>query len=221
MSNLPMGSLKKAYDVTRTSLSGKGWTAKIKTRSEDQDGVSADTLIPSTNLTNILSFESGLKGVTINLYRYEVRKNDRKELIDHVFIQLENWRGENELNLYIGAPNVDLCKKIGAIFERELHLKRKPEPPKHHDNNLQLLHERAEPKASSNTSHTVTQPNSYPEEKPKLQYPDKITLNWLREHAPLSFWKWPLIALFTAFTLGLKLGEYKWVTHVWNRIWPF
>jgi hypothetical protein len=47
------------------------------------------------------------------------------------------------------------------------------------------------------------------EKKPEAEipYPDKITLKWLSQHAPLSLWAWLLSILSVAFILGITFSE--------------
>jgi hypothetical protein len=41
----------------------------------------------------------------------------------------------------------------------------------------------------------------------KLDYPDKITLSWLREYVPVEFWKWLIGILFIVFSAGILFGQ--------------
>ncbi len=45
-------------------------------------------------------------------------------------------------------------------------------------------------------------PNSIP-------YPDKITVNWLKNNVPHSFWFWLFSALLSAFLAGVFIGQTK------------
>ncbi|WP_180146018.1 hypothetical protein [Desulfoluna butyratoxydans] len=40
-----------------------------------------------------------------------------------------------------------------------------------------------------------------------VEYPNKITLNWLYKHVPWSFWVWFIGLLISAFSLGLIVSE--------------
>ena len=38
-------------------------------------------------------------------------------------------------------------------------------------------------------------------------YPDKITLSWLRKYVPVQFWLWLIGALLTVFIAGIYSGQ--------------
>jgi len=41
----------------------------------------------------------------------------------------------------------------------------------------------------------------------ELEYPDKITLSWLRKYVPVQFWLWLIGALLSIFIAGIYSGQ--------------
>ncbi|MFX0199464.1 MAG: hypothetical protein ACFFCW_25360 [Candidatus Hodarchaeota archaeon] len=57
----------------------------------------------------------------------------------------------------------------------------------------------------------LTPLNSSKLSKSRLELPDKVTLSWLWEHVPVKFWIWAIGIIFTAFLLGLTVGQVNWI----------
>lgn len=58
------------------------------------------------------------------------------------------------------------------------------------------------------------------EPKPEIEYPQKVTLSWLAEHAPIGLWLKFAGILVTAFILGLGFSQtvaYKNMQNLWQE----
>ena len=52
-------------------------------------------------------------------------------------------------------------------------------------------------------------PNDSHQQTKELPYPQKFTMKWLYQHAPISLWCWLVGLLATAFVLGVGFSETK------------
>lgn len=212
LQNFSLGSLKLTYDRVRKLCKGKGWKSEI-TKSVSDGEVSSSQKIPSSDLHDIVSFTSGVEGLKISLHKIK----ESTGFIDNektIYIAFDNWRGENELNIHVSAEDAPLCKKICEIFEQELNLRDKSrevtipvKPPA-------LLDEPPQKSKLQPSKQKSPLPSN------QLEPPSKVTLSWLWEHVPMPLWFWTLAILLTVFGIGLRLGEYKWISKLLETISP-
>ena len=122
----------------------------------------------------------------------------------HVYIAAREQQGK--ICVHVGCSDALLCETVISTFTNNLGLEEEESPGQSKDcpppssvidetSQTPLCHE-----SPPITTVCATRPTT-------LAFPEKVTLSWLWQHAPLSLWGLLIGAVASAFLFGMKAGQ--------------